>query len=193
MFILLAFFLNYVAYASTADFRILSMNNFTSTNNNIYEVLSLSYNEKYMNISFEVRKKLMKVFVSNSTLFFSNTYIRLMNLFELQVNIDLERKEPGQKVFKKVFKSPRIEWCKFVSGKSSENRFAKALIQSFKEKIPQLFHDCPYQGKYEMINASISKKLITILPVSLYFLVVLITEPSSKATVEVKIYVETMN
>lgn len=80
-----------------------------------------------------------------------------------------------------------------MSGKSTENRFAKSLIQSFKEKIPELFHDCPYHGKHAIVDATFSKKLITIIPPSVYLLHVLIIEPASKATIDIEICVDITN
>lgn len=111
----------------------------------------------------------------------------------LKIIVELHRKEVGQKAFKRVLKSSRIEWCKFVAGKSTENRFAKALIHSFKEKIPNLFHDCPYFGLIAIINATFSTKFVQIIPTSTYLLHVLITEPASKATIDIEICVEISN
>lgn len=49
---------------SVGDFKIISINNFTSTNNNIFEVFYRSYNDKKINISAEIKISLKKVFVS---------------------------------------------------------------------------------------------------------------------------------
>lgn len=49
---------------SVGDFKIISINNFTSSNNNIFEVFYRSYSERKVNFSAEIRKPLRKIFVS---------------------------------------------------------------------------------------------------------------------------------
>lgn len=51
---------------------------------------------------------------------------------------------------------------------SKTNRFMKALMDSIKKTVPQLFHKCPYKGRYELLGFSITKPFVDLIPAGSY-------------------------
>lgn len=95
--------------------------------------------------------------------------------------------------FKQIFKSPRLEFCDFMEGKQSANFLLKSLIESLKEKSPESFHKCPYNGHFELVEFSVPKHIISIMPIGLFRVSVIITDDSSKAFLNVSVLVEILN
>lgn len=71
-----------------------------------------------------------------------------------------------------------MDWCAFMSGKS--------LIDTLKDKFPDLFQKCPFNGYFINENAELNKNLVIILPPNVYNLYVTITnsDPSAKVVID---------
>jgi hypothetical protein len=66
--------------------------------------------------------------------------------------------------FFEVFKTPSIDWCKIVGGKSRALSFQKMLLKTLQSSAAKFIHACPYQGVYTAYNISPSKDIIEIYP-----------------------------
>lgn len=85
----------------------------------------------------------------------------------------------GTKFFE-VFKSPSIDWCKVVEGKSRAMNFQKLLLKSIQTSAPALIHPCPYEGKYSVLNISSPKDVVEIIPVGSFKLHIRVSDKIDK-------------
>lgn len=105
--------------------------------------------------------------------------------FSHQVSFEFHQKLANGQT-RRVFKSPVIEWCSMMDGSKNANRFTKAFIDAIKEKSPEMFILCPYFGKYEFQNLTISKTFLTIMPIGSYIVLANITDPVFKTRITFK-------
>lgn len=55
--------------------------------------------------------------------------------------------------YRQIFKIHKVEWCSFMSGKARSNYMMNFIINTIKDSTSkQLFHKCPYQGRFELLN-----------------------------------------
>lgn len=99
--------------------------------------------------------------------------------FELQI-----KKSDGK--FETLFRSPKIDWCAFMRGKSLANRFTKSLLDAIKDKIPAFFQQCPFNNHFQITNATFGKELLILFPVCVFKLHVHIrnVDPAAKVLVD---------
>lgn len=67
------------------------------------------------------------------------------------------------------------------------------MIEALKEKVPNLFKKCPYIGRYELINLSLNKKLISIYPSGTFRIDGTITDDTTKAFATASLLLEINN
>ncbi|KAL7049632.1 hypothetical protein ACKWTF_003800 [Chironomus riparius] len=92
--------------------------------------------------------------------FMEAEFLRPFSNFKVSINFFLKR---GSN-FIEVFKTPPIDWCKFVDGKAQLMSFQKLLIKSLQNASPHLIHPCPYVGMQIISNATAPKDVVEILP-----------------------------
>ncbi|KAL7049629.1 hypothetical protein ACKWTF_003797 [Chironomus riparius] len=85
---------------------------------------------------------------------------RPVNNWKVDMKFFLKR---GNKFFE-IFKTPPIDWCKIVGGKSRALSFQKILLKSLQSSAAKFIHPCPYQGKYTAFNITAPKDVIEIFP-----------------------------
>ena len=73
----------------------------------------------------------------------------------------------GNKFFE-IFKTPPIEWCRIVGGKTHMFSIQKIMLKSLQSSAAKLIHACPYQGVYKAYNISISKDSVQIIPTGFF-------------------------
>lgn len=95
--------------------------------------------------------------------------------------------------FRQIFKAPKSEWCAMMSGKKNNNRLLKGLIEALKEKAPHFFKKCPYLGRYELFNAALNKKLLSIYPSGVFRIDVTISDDITKARATASLMLEINN
>lgn len=95
--------------------------------------------------------------------------------------------------FRQVFKVMRIDWCSLMSGDRTSRGFLKGLIDSIKEKVPMIFQRCPYMGLYEIVNASMDKKFLSIYPLGTFRTDMNITNEVGKRIVTASLTIEISN
>lgn len=100
----------------------------------------------------------------------------------IKVDFELYQKLTNGKS-RRVFKSPKIEWCSMIDGKQNTNRFTKAMFDSIREKSPEIFIKCPWFGSYEFQNLTISKTFLSIMPSGSYNIFLNISDPIYKSKV----------
>jgi Protein of unknown function (DUF1091) len=74
-----------------------------------------------------------------------------------------------------MFKSPIVDWCKLMDGKTKTNSFLKMFITSLKSSAPQLFHECPYEGVLNAKNFTLLKSFLSFYPTGIFKLNALVT------------------
>lgn len=109
------------------------------------------------------------------------------------MNIEFERINSKGK-FETSYKSPKIDWCGLMAGKSLANRFVKTILDQMKDKLPSFFHPCPFDGYFALLNATFGKELLVIFPPHVFRLIVKIrnTEPSAKVLVNFALVAEVL-
>lgn len=70
--------------------------------------------------------------------------------------------------YKRLFRNDPVEWCELMSGSSKSNRLLMALLDSIKKTNSKFFHNCPYTGRHELINLTLTKPFIDIIPTGSY-------------------------
>lgn len=79
-----------------------------------------------------------------------------------------------------MFKSPVIDWCDLMGGKSKAVSFLKMFITGVKASAPQFFHECPYQDLQGAKNFTLLKSFMSFYPSGLFKLKVLATHRGSE-------------
>lgn len=102
-------------------------------------------------------------------------------------------------IFREIYKAVNVEWCSMMDG-SGTNPIIKSIIESIKDSIPQMMHDCPYvvvsfkvfslinnqltnfyfKGSYNLTVNSNSEKFFSIIPTGLYKYVIAFAGAKSK-------------
>lgn len=102
----------------------------------------------------------------------------------MKVYLEFERKNSKGK-FETAYKSPKIDWCGLMAGKSLANRFLKSILDQVKDTMISLFHPCPFENDFALINATLGRELLIIFPPHVFRVIVKIknTEPSAKVLV----------
>lgn len=66
--------------------------------------------------------------------------------------------------YRPMFKSPILDWCQLMNGKSKTNAFLKMFLSGMKTAIPEFFHRCPYFGVHVGRNFSFLTGLVAFYP-----------------------------
>lgn len=76
----------------------------------------------------------------------------------------------GEKKFKKVIKSPNIEWCSFVARPERDpNPLVRMILQLIKLTVPGLFDkQCPWAMKIKVVNLKVPRQFSILLPNGVY-------------------------
>ena len=98
--------------------------------------------------------------------FNSKQFIVKVTIIFFQLQFDFFRKR-GNKHFE-VFKSPPVNWCSFNEGQVQLISFQKIFINAFRKSGARLFHRCPFEGKHEFSNVTVSSSIIDVLPLGAY-------------------------
>lgn len=88
------------------------------------------------------------------------------SILVLQVNVDLLVWKFTS--FVRVFKVDRFEWCSLVAGSAKSPRILKAFVNAVLVASPDLLVKCPYIGRKEFFNVTVSKTFINLIPAGLY-------------------------
>lgn len=96
--------------------------------------------------------------------------------------------------FRQIFKVPKLEWCKLMKGGKSGTLFLmKFIIQIIRDRNPEVFHECPYEGVVGVENFPISRQIGSILPVGLFRANTSIIDETSKAVITFTILLDVFN
>lgn len=109
---------------------------------------------------------------------------------KINVQLDVLMKKDGE--FKKLLKTPVVEWCSHVKKlKKETNRFRRAFWDILKETAPDLFKKCPYKARFEGGNLNIPSNQISFLPLTEYkILIEAFLFPPNNANVTFGLHVE---
>ena len=58
-------------------------------------------------------------------------------------------------IFRQIIDTKQIEWCSFMEG-SATNPLITAWMGLLNQSMPHVFHECPYEGKLELSNFSLT-------------------------------------
>lgn len=103
---------------------------------------------------------------------------------------DILFKGKNDKKFKKVLKSPIIEWCSFIGSPDREsNGILKMVLQFLKGAIPLLFENkCPYVKRIDVVHMKIPRTISLILPPGMYQFKVSISFPIKPTPATAKLF-----
>lgn len=90
-----------------------------------------------------------------------------------------------------MFNIPRIEWCGYVAGVKSNNFMLRKMVTLMREDVPELFKNCPWEGRSEITNSKLNTKLVAFLPKGIYRINNKITGEITKSTFSIFIEFET--
>lgn len=86
-----------------------------------------------------------------------------------------------------------MDWCGLMSGTKNNNRMIRGLIEAVKERCPNIFQKCPYQGHYEVINVALSKKMLGIYPAGVFKVDLNISDSPAKVFVYTSLQIDISN
>ncbi|KAL7049630.1 hypothetical protein ACKWTF_003798 [Chironomus riparius] len=152
--------------------------------------ISLAVNDyNYYNLTCETSaSKTVKVNVCECTkkkIFLDFTVSRPLN-FSMTIKFYQKR---GKKMFE-VFKTPLIDWCKMMDGRSQAARFQKFVLKTLQASVPNFFQKCPYQGKFTLFNISSPRDVVEIFPLGHIKLSTTISDLTEKNIVTFSFFLE---
>ena len=122
-----------------------------------------NHNESHISIVGIVKQPMEKIYVS-----FEQKNLNWFNISELFFQFSsLTFKKLGDE-FVQIRKLPDIEWCSMMAYPRRFNFLVRGFIEALKESIPNLIHNCPYQGRHEFLNLKLGDRIIEKLPPSVY-------------------------
>lgn len=81
-----------------------------------------------------------------------------------------------------------------MSDNKSSNNLVRLFLEAFKEACPKLVQKCPYPvGKYEVVNAKVSKKLSMMIPPGNFRMDIKIFHENAKDYLQIAILLEAYN
>jgi hypothetical protein len=95
--------------------------------------------------------------------------------------------------FRQLFNAPRFEWCALKRGAKNYNFFTRSIVDAAKNTLKQAIQDCPYFGRYELVNIRMDKKVIAFYPAGIFRLDLKITDAHSKQGIFVSFSMEFLN
>lgn len=152
------------------DYKILPVENCTSSDQKVVQINECSSTAKVFNIAGEAFVSLEKAFVS----IFSDCanvqllveHCRQFFFFSPQVNMELLVWKFT--TFVRIFKVERFELCALLAGSPKSNRFLKAFVNAVLDASPNLLIKCPYFGRKDFYNITVSKTFLNLIPVGRY-------------------------
>jgi hypothetical protein len=74
-------------------------------------------------------------------------------------------------IYRPAYPNVKFDFCEIMRGDGMFNKFALYLISFVKDSVPQLFHKCPFSGRLELPNITLTSKTVPIdrlLPAGIY-------------------------
>lgn len=102
-------------------------------------------------------------------------------------------KYDGEK-YRQIFKLSRVEWCAIMAGTTKPNQMVKLIFNTVKESIPQLFHKCPFEGRFEVHNITMKNgKFLSIYPSGKYRMNIKLYDEIDDEIIFIKVVLELRN
>lgn len=150
-----------------ARIQFLSIEKCFSSDNATFVFYDCSFDSKGLNISYQFmgKGKLNSVVsVQPWRNIDSKICVKKISITaSMKVQLEILLKRDG--MFKKLVKTPRIEWCKFIQ-KSERvlSGFALCAFQILKASVPALTKECPQKQRVDAVHITIPSHLISFLP-----------------------------